>query len=887
MKFLRKLRTLFRKEKLDAEMSAEMAAHVELQVQRNLAAGMNPDEARYLALRQFGNVAKIQEECREQRSWVWLEHWVRDFRFALRSLRRSRGFALSVFLTLLLCIGPNTAVMSALYTMVIKPLPFRDPSQLVVIKGIATKASNLVGGAGVPQYLDYAAHADRFERFALIEAANTTFGEDSVPTRAMGQRVTANFFDLLGIAPLAGRFFTHDEETIGRDYVLVLAHSFWVKQFQADPGVIGRSVRMGGEMYTIIGVAPPALEALFIRTDFLKPFQYGPENLIPDRRYASRGMLVGRLKPGVTPTDGLTQLTTIETRFRDEEASPGMRDGLTKAGFRLTVEPWRNDTLVPVQRPLWMLQAGALLVLLIGCVNVANLMLARVNVKRAELAIRVALGAGWGALFRQMFCEIMVLVGLAAAAGVVFGWGAVRLLNHSLVITARFAPPLELDSGIVAVVLSLCVAAALFVGLLPLGMLRRSGLRVGETRVASASGGMRVLSGSLVVAQVALALVLLVGAGLLIRSFANVMAVDPGFDATHVIQGRVALGHTYDEAKANAAVRHRVIEAMRTIPGVTNIAVSSYFGVGPASTYRAIPYTVRRTPVPPDGNHPLAYINPVSAGYFSTMGARLLEGQEFIDDDDPNLGYGYIVDRTFAERNFPGRSALGEEISFGGGPFPDNYRWPRIVGVVDRINVAGLEERDGLPFIYTPMGQGTTPGFNVLVSTKRPAADVLADMRTKLRGVDPALPLYNTGTLQETLDLMLLPRRVVMTLLAIFAALALVLAAVGLYGMLAYDVAQRTREIGIRGAIGASRNQIIGLILGQGLRKTGLGLFLGLGIAFFLTRYLRSLLFDIQRVDPVSFLGVTVLLLIVALLASWLPARRAAKVDPVIALRAE
>ncbi len=882
------VKSLFLKKKLEAQLSEEVRTHVEMATEANVAAGMSPEEARYAALREFGNVAGIKEQTRDERGWVWLENLVRDMRFSFRSLRRSPGFSLAVFLTLVLCLGPNTAVLSALYTLVLKPLPFRDPAQLAVVRNVGTKAGNLVYNTGLPQFQDFAAHADRFAGFALYEMSNTTIGEESMPVRASGFRVTANFFDLLGVTPLAGRFFITDEEVNGRDHILVLTQTFWITQYQANPAVIGQEVRMGGEAYTIVGIAPASLEAMFTRTDFFKPFQHEPADLNPERRFASRATLIGRLQPGMTPTAGQAQLTTIEERFRTQQASPAMRASLEKGGFKVTVERWRNEGLVVAKGPLWMLEAGAALVLLIGCVNVANLTLARASARRAELAIRLALGAGWRALFRQVFCEVLVLVGAAAVAGVALGWATLRFINHSVVFVERYAPPVTLDARISALVLLLGVGIALFVGLLPVLLLRRTGLRLGETRAASAGGGIRALSSALVVGQVALALMLLVGAGLMIRSFANVMAVDPGFDAAHVIQGRVALPHAYDAPTANVAIRQRLMDAVKEIPGIKSVAVSSYFGVGPASSYRALPYTVRRAPSATEETRPLALLDPVSPGFFSTMGTRILEGRDFVDDDDGRSGvFGMIVDRTFAERNFPGRSALGEEVAFGAGPYPADFHWPRIVGVVDRANVVGLEERDGLPFIYLSMGQQTSPGFNLLVRSSRPSADVLTAMRLKLHEIDPTLPLYNTGTLQETLDLMLLPRRALLLLLLIFASLALMLAAVGLYGVLAYDVSQRTREIGIRGAIGASREQIVGLIMRQGLTKAGLGLGAGLIGAFCLTRYLRSLLFDVHATDPLAFAAVSLLLLAVALLASWLPARRAAKVDPVIALRAE
>jgi putative ABC transport system permease protein len=889
MKFINKLRALFRKEKLDAEMTEEMRVHVELQTDRNLAAGMSPGSARQAALRQFGNVASIQEQCREQRGWGWLDNWLRDLRLAVRALGRSPGFSLSVFLTLMLCTGPNAAVLSALRAFVLKAPPFTAPEQLVVVKNVGTKAGNITYGPGVPQQQDFTGQADRFAGFALFDAANTTIGEDSVPVRAAGYRVSVNLFDLLGVGPELGRFFRVEEQSDGQDKVLVLSHLFWTTHYESDPQVIGRTVRMAGEVFTIIGVAPPSLEAMFTRTDFFRPFSHGPDQLQPQRRYSdARTTMLGRLRPGVTPEAGQVQLQAIEDRFRREQAPPGLKEALEKHGMRVALEAWRSGTSVTTRGPLWMLSAGAVFVLLIGCVNVANLALSRASARRGELAIRLALGAGWGALARQLFCEVLVLAGAALLAGVALGWGTLQLINRSRIVSDRLIPSIELDGMVIVMILLVGVLIALTVGLLPLLLLRRGGLRVGETRTASAGGGVRSVGNALVVGQVALALVLLIGAGLLIRSFANVVAVKPGFDAARVVQGRIALSTAYKDPAANVALRHRVLAAVREIPGIRHAGVSSYFGVGPASSFRALPVTLRSAPRTSEESGPTAILNPVSPGFFAALGTPLLAGRDFEDADHRGNRYaGVIVDRAFAERHFPGRSALGEQLAFGAGPFPADFIWPRIVGVVERANIAGLEERDGLPVVFVPLIQGAAPGFNVVVNTDRAAADVLTDIRRKLREIDPALPLYATGTLRESLDGLLVPRRTIMTLLVVFSGLALLLAAVGLYGVLAYDVSQRTKEIGIRGAIGASRGQIVALILRQGIGKTGLGLAIGLGGAFYLTQFLGKLLFDVKGTDPLTYLGVTTLLLLVALLASWLPARRAAKVDPVVALRAE
>ena len=817
---------------------------------------------------------------------LWLENLGRDLRFAARSLRRAPGFSVAVFSTLALCLGPNTAILAVLYALVLKPLPFPAPEQLVVITNVAEKSGGAVSQSWLPQYLDFTAQADLFQRFALVQGANTTIGEESTPVRALGQEVTADFFQLLGVAPARGRFFTAEEEAEGSDRVLVLSSTFWETRYNSDPNAIGREIRMGGETFTIVGVAPHGLDALYLRTDFFKPLPR-PAKLNLQNRFGSRAVLLGRLKPGVSPAAGKLQLAALERRFYDDVAVPQARSYLDAGGFRIEMKPLENESVAAIRNSLWLLEAAAVIVLLIGGVNAVNLLLARANAKRPELAIRYALGAGRAALLRRMLAESLLLTMTAALAGIAIAWGSLQIINRYLPVVARSAPVVKLDWGVVAAILIVAAGIGIAIGVLPFALLWQTGLRTGDARTGSASRAVRVLSSSLVVTQVAVAFVLLVGAGLLLRSFANVIAVDPGFDAAHIVQARIALPHAYDKPADNAGVYRRILTAVEEIPGVERAAAVAYFGVGPASSFRSLPFTLRGAATLPPGSQPLVIMDPVSPGFFTTMGIRLAEGRLFNSTDDFGANPAVIVEQGFAERYFPGRSAVGEQFEFGTGPFPADFKWAHIVGVVVRANLVGLEGRDGLPFVYLPMGQGPGPGFNLLVHSTRSTGDLLTTIRAKLREIDPALPLYNTGTLQDSLEGMLLGRRGIMLLLAVFAGLALLLAGIGLYGVLAYDVSQRTREIGIRGAIGASRAQIVALILRQGLWKSGVGLGAGLIGAWVLTRYLRTLLFDVSPADPVAFIVVPAVLLVVAVLASWLPARRASKVDPIVALRCE
>jgi len=791
-----------------------------------------------------------------------------------------------VMTTLALCLGPNTAILSVLYTLVYKPLPFPEPRQLASITNVAEKEGGTKRQSSVAQYLDFKAQADLFAGFGYFTSANATLGEVNDPVRGSGMMVSADLFTVLGLQPLLGRSFRPEEQEPGKEHVVVLTYSAWVKRYNADPAILGRAIRLDAEPFTVVGVAPPRIEEIFNDLEFFRPYPVRPEENNPQARYVGNIRLVGRLRPGVTYAAGRAQLRGLEKSFADNQAVPQLRAFLEKGGYRVAVNDAREEMAEPIKARLLLLQGGAALVLLIGCVNVASLLLARMNAKRPELAIRHALGAGRATLLRQMFAESLLLVTLAGAAGVGLALGLLRVMNHYLPTVVRHVPPVELHPTVLGLVFAALSLIVLAMGFVPLVFLWRSGLRIGETPAASAGRRGRRTLGALVVGQMALALVLIVGAGLLLHSFARVMAVDPGFDAAHVVEGRINLPPAkYGDPKDMVAVRQRLLAAMKEIPGVESVGLTSDFGV--AESYRTAAFLIRGSGVPTGEAQSLVYLYGVSPDYFTTMGIRLLAGRVFQDDEDFRKLPVAIVDQAFAERYFPGRDVVGQEMVLGTTPPPDGKPWIRIIGMVTRANLTGLEGRDGWPFLYFPFNQQPSLAFTFLIRTPRPEADVVGEMRTRVRAIDPILPLYATGTLASVLDYMLGSRRAILGLLSLCAGLALVLAAVGLYGVLNYDVSQRTREIGIRGAIGASRGQILALVLRQGLVKACLGLALGLTGAFFFTRLLRKMLFDISPNDPVAYAAVTGLLLLVALAASWLPARRAAKVDPVIALRAE
>lgn len=887
MNFRRALRALFRQRRVDAEMTEEMRQHIDLLVKKSRAQGLDETSARHAALREFGGVEQIKECCRDQRPWAWMQTGVRDFRFAARSLRRAPLFGAAVIATLALCVGPNTAILTVLYGLVLKQQPFHEPEQIVQVYNAFDKMN---GGqtrqeSSVPQYRDFKANADLFADFAIMRYAGTTMDDDAMPLRVTGMRVNAGFFDLLGVRPLLGRFGSPEEDAPGRDRVLVLTRSFWESRFNADPNVIGKTIRMGGEPWTIIGVAPRTVEGLDRYTMFFKPFEPLINEEDPRARYTSRTLLFGRLKPGVTRAAAAAQLNAIDRQFLNEQASPAVRANLEDAGHRIGLDRIGAQTAERVWRPLTFLQVGAGFVLLIGVVNVLNLMLARTNSKRPEFAIRHALGAGQGTLVRHLLAESFLLTTIATILGGTLGWGVVQIINRYLPTFAGSAAAVRMDSTMIGAAGLVAVTLALVVGVVPFAMLWKRGLKLSEARTTSAGAGVRLFGGALVVTQVALALLLLIGAGLLARSFSRVLATDPGFDTSNLVQGRIAVSKAYEPPEPNIALQRRIVEALREIPGVEQAALVSNYAL--ADDFTARPFLIRGEEIGAGENRPVVGIDPVSPEFFDTMRIRLVEGRSFTYADDMRNGLVVVVDDLFAHRYFPGRSAVGQELALSSQPPPPGSSWARIVGVVKRPQLSGLESRDGRPFVFVPLVQQPMPGFSIIVRAPRAPGDLISDIRKKLRNIDPALPLYGTATIEEGMDSLMMNRRGVTLLTVAFAGLALLLAGVGLYGVLAYDVSQRTREIGIRGAIGATRRQIIAMVMRQGIGKTALGIVAGLGSAAYLTRFLRALLFDVEQFDPIAFVGVSLLMLLVAMIACWLPARRAAKVDPMVALRCE
>ncbi len=811
-----------------------------------------------------------------------------DLRHAFRLLWKGRGLTATTLLTLAFCIGATTAIFSTVYSLLLRPLPFHDPAPIVELYTSAAKAGLDKMPANVPIYLDYSKNATSYEAVGLWNFSQQMFGPDESPVRFPMASATAEIFSILRVQPLLGEFFTKEQNKQGADKVVVLTQSFWQTQFSEDPAIVGQTIRIGGENFKVIGVAPRVFEAWDARIKYVTAMSWPPGQENPQGRYGVGIQLFGRLKPGVAVGQADAEAKTIEKRYVDA-APPQARGFVERSGMTMNVGGVQEQRVKPVRPTLYLLQGVVAFVLLIGCVNVANLQLVRANSRQSELAIRSALGATRGTIARQLILESLMLTLLGAVLGVGLAWAALRTSNFYLAKMLPQSLPATLDLRVLGFAVGLTVVIGILVGLIPVFHILRTNLAEAiqsSSRGASSARGVRALSSVLVVLQVAVALMLLAGAGLLIKAFAKAIAVDPGFNAKGVITARIVIpGPHRATAEAATKFQERLNQSLLELPGVTSTAFSSAIPFQGGLPINA--FTLEQDTLPPGSSQPGAFRVQVTPGYAEALGLKVVEGRFYEEADRDPKRRVFVVDESFAKKYFPNRSALGGRFAFG--PRPEKPEdWPSIIGVVRDIPHNGVEEKSGNPFIYQVVQQGARPGgMTVFLRTNRSAEELIPALQAKMRALDPTIFLYDAGTLEKVIGSSFDNRRAVMLLLTIFAGLALFLSSLGIYGVLAYDVSQRTREIGIRGAIGASRSQIVGMILKQGLWKSILGVVLGLVGAFFLSRYMKSLLFGVEPTDALVYSVVSAVLIAVALLASYLPARRAARIDPLVALRDE
>ena len=800
--------------------------------------------------------------------------FVQDARHALRMLLRTPGFSLVAILTFAVGIGVNTAVFSVVNGVLLSPLPYPDADRITMV-WLDNRRQNIREDiTSYPNYLDWRDQNTSYASLAGFTGANLTLTGAGEPERLRGASVTANFFDVMAVPPLAGRLFTAEREVVGRDGVVVLSHGLWQRRFGGAPDVIGRTMSLNGTPREIVAVMPAS-------------FQHPQDAELwvplapPDDARQSRGSfwlpVIGRLKPGVSVETAQTEMSGISTRI--EQAFPQMR------GFGAYVVPLQQQIVGNVERPLLVLMAAVAFVLLIACANLTNLMLGRTAARRRELAIRRALGAGRGRIIRQIVTEALVLAVLGSAIGVILAYWATGFFISLGGDTIPRAEAVALDARVLAFTLVLATLAALLSGLVP--ALHASGTHTAEhLREGGRQGGgvaSRRTRSVLVAAEVALALILLTGAGLLVRTLWSLQQVERGFRTEGIVTGRVSVPASgYPDVNAVRGFHARLLERVRAIPGIES--AGSTTGVLQPLLANSTVFTIEGRPLPPQEERVEYPFEAVSPGFFETIGARLVAGRTFAAQDRDGAPGVVVVNETLARQGWPGQDPIGRRIRPGGEQ--SQAPWETVIGVIADVRRADVT-KPVRPEVYFSSLQ-RSPRTQVLVvrAAGDPAA-ILPSIRRELQALDPQLPLFAAGTLDAEIGRTLTAPRFQSTLLAMFAVIALLLATIGIYGVTSHAVGQRTQEVGIRMALGARAADVLGLMLRQHMLPAIAGVGVGIAGAIALSRYLRTLLYGVGATDPLTFGLVALTLVIVALAACWIPARRAARIDPLLALRAE
>jgi predicted permease len=808
-----------------------------------------------------------------------------DLRYGVRLLINKPGFTLIAVLTLALGIGANTAVFSIVNALLLRPLPFREPNRLVWIAGGASKpASGLVAAEGalsavttqVGNFSDWRQMNHSFEDMAAYNAffdyggyILTGSGE---PERLSGVGVSQNFLDVLGVSPAIGRGFVDEECVWNGKGAALLSYGFWTRRFAADPAVVGQSIVLNNEASTVVGVLPPSFDfgSIFSpgsQIDLLVPFPISEET----NRWGNTLAVVGRLKPGVTVESAQAEFDVITPQVNQQHPERNQNGAILSS---------LQERISGRLRPAFLVLFCAVgCVLLIACTNLSNLLLARATSRRKEIAIRIALGADRARLVRQMLTESLLLACCGAALGLPLAFIATRALAATHAISIPLLQTVSLDGTALIFTLLAALVTGLLFGTVPALQISRWDVHesLKEASRGSSEGGRGAwIRGTLVVSEVALACVLLVGAGLLIRSFLRLLEVDPGFRPERTASWRIETGGRYQTPEQRDTLFDRLVKSVQAIPGVESVGLTDALPLGRNRTWGVRAKGQTYTPE----TWPIAYPRMIDPGYIRTMKIPLRAGREFTEQDKADSQKVLIINETMARRLWPDREALGE-IALNG-----RQEW-QVVGVVGDVRHGALEQKAGLE-MYFPMAQQRDWGsMDMVVRAKLPIESLVPNIRTALRSVDPDLPSSAFQTLDELVDQAVSPRRFVTLLLGGFSFLALILASLGIYGVISYSVNQRTTEIGIRIALGAQTPAVLKLIIGQGAKLAMIGLGLGLAASFALTRVLSSLLFGIGATDPLTFIGIAMLLTGVALLACYIPARRATKVDPTVALRYE
>ncbi|MEY2489644.1 MAG: hypothetical protein QOC70_1586 [Verrucomicrobiota bacterium] len=802
-----------------------------------------------------------------------------DFRYALRQLLRQPGFTILAVVALALGIGANTVLFSAINTLFLRPLSYPQPDQLVRAWGSFPERGLDRANVSWPRYAAWRDQQQCFSDFAAQSFTGFTLTGRGDPENLRGIRVTENFFRTLGVQPLLGRTFTADDDRPGGPNVALLSHVFWQKRFGGDNSILGQPIVLNGTPFTVIGVMPPTLRFPFAQNQVWLPRVLEQEGLPPDIIQRGTGYLtiLGRMKPGLSREQADEQLRVIDRRY--QTANPDKVDA--KAG--MSVVSFHEDLVGPQRPMLLTLFAAVGCVLLVACANVANLLLARFTARRKEIAIRTALGATRARIVMQFLAESVLTAGIAGILGVFLAVWGLDLLKK---VAENFIPrvlEISLDLQVLGFAVGLSLLTGLVLGLVPALHASRSdpidSLKDSSRGTTGRQAGR--LRAGLLVAEVALSLVLVVGAVLLIDSFRRLQNVDPGFRAEGVTTFFVGLPPgSYPDIERQGLFFQNAIEKLKALPGVTNVSAGSNLPASDNGNTRS-PAAVEGRPLPPVSERMIAVRSTTAPGFFETLGIPIKQGRDFNWRDRPGSPDVVIINETTAKKLFPGENPIGRRLITGIASIPRE-----IVGVSGDVRAENLSLPPGAEMYY-PATQLDGAFLSMIVRSARPAASLRAELIAAVHSLDPGLPIDQVQSYTEVLAQAYADRRLSMYLLGGFAALALALAGMGIYSVIAYGVAQRTNEFGIRFALGAAARDVIGLVMKEGLRLAVVGLVVGLGLSFAITRLMRRLLFEVSPTDPMLYSGVALFICSIAALACFVPALRATRIDPMQALRTE
>ena len=887
--FLR-LTSVRKRGQLERDLDDELAFHLATSERRNREKGLPANEARYVARRQFGNLTGAKERTLEMWTIAWLEALRQDLRYAARTLRKSRSFTAVAVLTLAVGIGASTAVFSLVNAILLKPLLYPNPDRIVLPELVSPPGINL-GSEYFPwsqiQFRMLTRDTHPFQAVGAFQNDSFNLTGTGDPSFLDGYRTSAEFFPALGISPALGRTFTADEDQPGHEYEVILSDRLWRDRFEADRNILGRAVRLNGYPYTVIGVMPagfvfPRAEEMPSSFNFPREAQLWVPLAIPSEPKGGPSELavIARLKPGLTIAQAQAAMDLVT---KHAEA----KDPQWKGWFNSRLVPLSRQIVGDTRRPLQLMFGAVGIVLLIACSNVGNLLLTRSLGRRREFTLRAALGAGRKRLILQLLTESLLVAATAGVVGIFIADVAIHFVKEFGPSNIPRLREVTLDLPVLVFTLAVSFATGILFGLAPaFGATRENladSLKEGGQRTGSSPTSPR-LRNALLVLQVALALVLVISAGLLTRTFFRMLGTDGGFHAERVLTFQLSLPSVrYADQNHIVALYRSVLDRLRSIPGVQSAGIGETVPMGGEGES-----TVIRLPDHPAASQkelPFANYTIISPGYFFSVGTPLLRGRDFTEADTADSMPVAIVNTAMEAKYWPGQSAIGKQVGPGSPRFP----LLTIVGVVPDVKHISLREETPpeMYVLYTQKPWPSMLNMRVALRTKTDPASMTANVREAIHSVDSDLPLAKVATLTTLVDASMSQPRLSMFLLSSFGILALLLASIGMYGVISYSVAQRTQEIGIRMALGAERHSVFGMVLGEGARLAGLGIAAGLAVAFGVTRLMASFLYRVQPTDPLTFALVSAVLAAVAILACYLPARRATRMDPVPALRHE